>query len=294
MIKAIVCDMDGTLLNSENRIEPKTKEKLLQMQREGTILVLASGRSYQRLLPDALKLEMDKFGGCIIGVNGSTIYDCREKVRERIGIMDKDAMAAIIDFFRLFEVEIQFNQDESICTYLPDSIYEIKRNIRGEMRLPDDYPWTGGMYSWLCDTRDGYPTQIMTRDLKKIPDSCNKMSIVQETQYMQFIRSFLPNASIWDQFEFVFSDPRKLEITKKGISKGKTLDCLLEERGISQDELVVFGDSENDISMFKNKKYAVAMGNALPIAKAAATHVTAGNNEEGIYQFLVELEAGQV
>ena len=48
-IKAIVCDMDGTLLTADHGISPKTQELLLSLQQKGITLVLASGRSYLRL-----------------------------------------------------------------------------------------------------------------------------------------------------------------------------------------------------------------------------------------------------
>jgi len=51
MVKAIIMDMDGTLLDANNTILPETKQKLLDLQKQGVRLILASGRSYTRLLP---------------------------------------------------------------------------------------------------------------------------------------------------------------------------------------------------------------------------------------------------
>ena len=59
MLDAIVMDMDGTLLDPNNKILPETKEALIACQKQGTKLVLASGRSYTRLLSYAKELEMD-------------------------------------------------------------------------------------------------------------------------------------------------------------------------------------------------------------------------------------------
>lgn len=290
-IKAIVCDMDGTLLNSEGSIDSSTSEKLIDLQHNGVKLILASGRSYIRLLPDALSLQMEHYGGRLIDVNGSSIYNVQTEQRQRIGIMNQDIINDLNAFFQLFDVEIQYSQDATIYTYLTDSIYDIKRNIRGEMRLPDDYPWTGGMHSWLCDTRDGYPVQIMVRDIRETPTFCNKISIVQEPAYMNFVRDILPNNPIWHRYEYVFSDERKLEITNKGITKGNALNILLENLDLQQNEIAVFGDSENDISMFEAKEYSFAMENALPIAKEKARFTTSSNNDSGIYHTIQRLEA---
>ncbi|WP_373470927.1 Cof-type HAD-IIB family hydrolase [Carnobacterium alterfunditum] len=289
-IKAIVCDMDGTLLTSDHTIAPKTFSKLMELQNKGVQLILASGRSYIRLLPDALKLQMDKHAGLMIDVNGTSIYHVETAKRDRIGLLEGSFITELNQFFSLFTVELQYSQDDTIYTYLPDEIYTIKQNIRGEMRLPDDYPWMGGMYGWLCDTRDGYPNQHMIRSLANTPTSCNKISVVQEPAYMSFVRDTLKNHPIYEQYEYVFSDERKMEITNKAITKGNALDRIMAKQNIQHDEMVVFGDSENDISMFKNKKYSVAMGNALASAKQQANYTTDSHNHEGVYHMLVRLE----
>lgn len=289
-IKAIVCDMDGTLLNSNGEIDSQTAAKLITLQLNGIKLILASGRSYLRLLPDALKLEMDKYDGMIIDVNGTSIYDVHTKERNRLGILDNQAIKKLNDHFSPFNVEIQYSQDDTIYTYLTEKIYNLKKNIRGEMKLPPDYPWMGGMYSWLCDTRDGYPNQHMIRDISLSPEYCNKMSIVQDPHYMAFIKETLTDHPIYDNFEYVFSDERKMEITYKNITKGNALDGLLQRLGISNDEVVVFGDSENDISMFHGKKFSVAMRNALPSAQQNSNFVTDTNDNFGVYNMLTQLE----
>lgn len=289
-IKAIVCDMDGTLLTADHQIPPMTLKKLIELQEKGIKLILASGRSYKRLLPDALKLKMDQYNGILIDVNGTSIYYVKNSERKRISILDRVNIKEINEHFSRFNVELQYSQDDTIYTYLPDPIYQLKVNIRGEMKLPDDYPWTGGMYSWLSDTRDGYPNQFLIRDLNDAPEYCNKMSIVQEPIYIDFVYQSLVNDPIFEKYEFVFSDERKIEVTRKGTTKGKALDLILEEYHIGPDEVLIFGDSENDISMFEGKKYTVAMKDALPKAKSHANYITDSNNNEGVYKMIIKLE----
>ena len=89
------------------------------------------------------------------------------------------------------------------------------------MRLPDDYPWASGMYGWLCDMRDGYPEQKLILDLKEAPTSCNKISISQDPHFMEAVTQSLPHLGLHDDYELVFSDERKLEITKKASIKAK-------------------------------------------------------------------------
>lgn len=289
-IKMIVCDMDGTLLNSENEIMPKTKEKLIELQAKGIRLVLASGRSYKRLLTYATELKMDEYNGLLIDVNGTSFYDMTTNQRYRIASLEKEDIKIINEFFSKFNVELQYSQDDGVCTYLTDSIYDIKRKIRSEMKLSQDYPWMSGMHSWFADFRDGYPNMTLIHDLKDAPDTCNKMSVAQEPDYIEFVKEVVTKSDISKQYEFVASDYRKLEVTKKGVNKGNALNQLMDHLSIKNNEVIVFGDSENDISMFIDKPYCVAMSNSLITTKEKANYLTGGHNEEGIYHLLDKFE----
>ena len=58
MIKMIVMDMDGTLLNNESKLTPYTIETLVEAQNKGIRLVLSSGRSHITLRDFAAPLTM--------------------------------------------------------------------------------------------------------------------------------------------------------------------------------------------------------------------------------------------
>ena len=70
MLDAIVMDMDGTLLDPNNKILPETKTALIACQKQGTKLVLASGRSYTRLLPYAKEVVLDVYVCYFLDVDG--------------------------------------------------------------------------------------------------------------------------------------------------------------------------------------------------------------------------------
>ena len=80
--------------------------------------------------------------------------------------------------------------------------------------------------------------------------------------------------------------PNWLEILPAGISKGTALKHIMAETGISKDEVLAFGDGENDIDMIQTAGYGIAMGNAFPNVRDAAFAVTASNNQDGIAKAL--------
>ena len=67
-----------------------------------------------------------------------------------------------------------------------------------------------------------------------------------------------------------------------GIDKGRLVELLAERLGgVPRDEILVLGDMENDLEMFRKAGFAVAMGNASEAVKQAANAVTLSNDEDG-------------
>jgi hypothetical protein len=66
-----------------------------------------------------------------------------------------------------------------------------------------------------------------------------------------------------------------------GIDKGRLIRLLAERLGIPPDEIMVLGDMENDLEMFRVAGFSVAMGNAADAVKQVASAVTLSNEQDG-------------
>ncbi|HWO00854.1 MAG TPA: HAD hydrolase family protein, partial [Blastocatellia bacterium] len=77
------------------------------------------------------------------------------------------------------------------------------------------------------------------------------------------------------------SKPRFLDVTAYGMHKGSVVIRLAKIFGVSTDQIAVIGDGLNDIEMFKQAGISIAMGQAVEEVLAAATYVTASNDDEG-------------
>ena len=73
-----------------------------------------------------------------------------------------------------------------------------------------------------------------------------------------------------------------MEIMPKGVNKGKALETICDMNDFSMENVLAFGDSQNDISMLEKAGIGVAMGNALKEVKEMADLVTLDNNSNGI------------
>jgi Cof subfamily protein (haloacid dehalogenase superfamily) len=80
-----------------------------------------------------------------------------------------------------------------------------------------------------------------------------------------------------------------LEVMDKNVSKGKGLAFVMERLSLKAEEVIAFGDEENDIPMFEAAGFSAAPSNAKESVKAAADLIIASNAEDGVAAYLEEL-----
>lgn len=281
-------DMDGTLLNSENKISPATKEKLIELEKKGVRLILASGRSYTRLLPYAKELEMEKYNGMLIEVDGIAWYDLSLGKRHVLKKMKPEEIYSIFQYLMNLECETMACFDDGLFDFFPQTLRPLKEKIRQEQHLPIDFPWTAGPWGWLADMRDGYPNIKYIHKADEITLPINKLQIMQDEEPLIEIYNDL-KATYGNKFEIFRTTPRQLEVLPYGFSKGKTLLYLMNLNEWKEDEVVAFGDGENDVSMFEIVTHSFAMDNAKEFVKEKAAQTTLSNNEDGIVHAIQSL-----
>lgn len=280
MIKWIVTDMDGTLLNSKDKISDRNKAILMACQKKGIKLILASGRSQYRLYPYAKELDMKKYDGYFIEVNGMAYRRLVNNERVLFQRLNHEQIHEIYNELKKYQGEIQCYLDDTIYMSMSPWVFEQKKKEREALKLDDDFPWTGGAWSWLGDTRNGYPYIHMIYSADQLPMELNKITFMREPEYVTSIMDEL--CAKFPQYELVRPVPRAIEFSPKGITKGKCLELLMKNEKIDHDEVLVIGDGENDIDMFSKVKYSVAMGNAEAYVKAKAFDITLSNDEDGV------------
>lgn len=280
----IILDIDGTLLNSDGVITDLTKTILLKLQSIGHKLVLASGRSFYRLQKIASDLDMAKYGGYFVEINGNCLYDVANNKRIRLFNLDNNQLCYICSNVPN-DIELTFNGDCQLFHIIPDDIFKLKMLIRKEMKLPSDYPWSSGAYSWFSDLSDGYFTSKVIHDLSEIDCVVNKMTLSQEENY---INDFYPclREKFQDKFQVALISKRQIEITHLAANKGLGLKRLIELFDLGQYKTIAFGDSGNDLSLVGIVDVFVAMGNCLDIVRNKADFVTDSHDNDGIYKFL--------
>ena len=257
--KMIVLDLDGTLTNRDKVITPRTREALMEVQRRGVKVVLASGRPTYGVMPLAKELELDRFGSYILSFNGGMITDCRTK---QVMYEKKLPVEANREIIRLAKEErvtsILTYQDEWILTSNRDCPYgQLESQINHlELRQIDD-----------METYVDFP----------VP----KFLMTDDGDYLAMVEARV-KAALGRDFSVYRSEPFFLEILPKGIDKAQSLAQLLSLLGLKREEMIACGDGYNDLSMIEFAGLGVAMENAVLPVRKAADYVTLSNNDDGV------------
>lgn len=83
--------------------------------------------------------------------------------------------------------------------------------------------------------------------------------------------------------------PDWFDIMPQGVSKAAGLDVLLDALDVSLDEVIVFGDAENDLEILRKVPHSVAVANATPEVAATARHHVGACADEGVADALMEV-----
>ncbi len=104
------------------------------------------------------------------------------------------------------------------------------------------------------------------------------------------IRAFL-ESRFGEEITVVYPGDDFVDVHKKGIDKASALSFLAERRGIRPEEIMAFGNTENDVPMLRYAGVSYAVANADGVAKEAAGHICASNEEDGVAKVIEELVA---
>ena len=131
----IVLDLDGTLTNRDKVITPRTKAALMEAQRRGKKVVLASGRPTPGVLPLAEELEMKNYGGYILSFNGGMIMNCATGEVVFSQLLPQEANRRIIELAEEHRVDFLTYEDDHIVTNNKENEYGQKESWITHMPL---------------------------------------------------------------------------------------------------------------------------------------------------------------
>lgn len=256
----LAMDMDGTVLNSQKVITPRTQQAIRAAIRSGKEVLFASGRGpseMRRYLADFPEMRY------AIGLSGAMVVDLHSGER----------LASVALSHQLAEEIIAFSKtvDAMLSVFVGEEVY-VEKKRRGNMAhfgcdcfaaLYDDCA------VWIDDVAD---LLALGESFYKINFYCHSEEV------WQCVAEKLRQLPV----SFARGIPGNFEISPKGVDKGKGLEMLCRAIGIPMEAAIAVGDEGNDLAMIRTAGLGVAMSNGSDAVKAAAKLITADCDHDGV------------
>jgi Cof subfamily protein (haloacid dehalogenase superfamily) len=273
--KAIITDIDGTLLNAERELSPLTLEVLTEAGK-GLPLILASSR-----MPAAMRHLQAQLGVLhhpLICYNGGYVIDFPEDGSEAPRVLHStfiplDACKAI---HRLAE-----GTDVHVSLYHADEWY-----------VPAQDQWAAreANNTKVQPTLADFEEVFADWDNRQI--GAHKVMCMGSEEGIDRIAAHIAE-SFPDSLVGYRSKPTYLEIAHKSISKRTALELLLAEKyPFALHDIIAFGDNFNDMEMLEAVGLGVAVGNAKEEVKAIANQIAEPGKEDGVAKTVKRLLGG--
>nr|WP_236634700.1 Cof-type HAD-IIB family hydrolase [Alteribacter lacisalsi] len=251
--KVVFLDIDGTILNHNNRIPNKTREAVSLLRAEGINVAIATGRA-PFMFNDILKeLDIDSFisfNGSYVMYKGEVIFDSPLS-QEHLLTLEEDAWNNDHPMVFLDHLTGRANHRS----------HEFISRSMGSLNMP-------------------HPPHD--------PDFHKERNIYQALLFCESSHE----KHYYDHhlgFDYVRWHEKAIDVLPPGGSKAKGIEAMLEKLGIRPENTFAFGDGLNDVEMLKFVGTGIAMGNAVEEAKQAADMETKHVDDDGLYHGLLEL-----
>lgn len=255
--KLFALDIDGTLVGSDHKILPETREVLVAAQKKGLKVVLASGRPTPGMMALSQALELEKHGGFVLSYNGGRITNMQtgEVVHEQF--LTPSEAHEVYDLAKSLGVNMMAYDGNDILTVDHDEYIQLESDIN---EMP------------LKEIKD-FKAAVVNNTIKTLTTGGPERIAEVEQVYLE---------KFGDRFSICRSMPFFLEVMPQGINKAASLGKLLDSLGLTREDLAACGDGFNDIEMIRFAGLGVAMDNAVEEVKAVANYVTKSNDDNGI------------
>ena len=280
MIKLIVSDLDGTLLQENHLMNQETIDEIKKQMARGVDFMVATGRDYPGVTPIFENTGIDPE---LILLNGAQYRDHGGVIKDNIRL-SASQIKAVGEIFARFHVVWNvytadgiaslFNEEENLDAFMetawldgfctPDTSKETYRDFYVGLKVYSTID------ELLAHEPDILKMEVHDGDREKIHQLQEALMQVED-------------------IAIAISKPINIEVTHADAQKGIMLMKAIEKQGLCSDEVMVIGDSANDLSMLTRFKYSFAVANGAQAAIEAANYLTADNTDFGVVKAIRQL-----
>lgn len=271
-VKAVFFDIDGTLVNDRKSVLKSTKEAIKIVKDQGVLVGVATGRGpfFVKDLMNDLDLDF------AVTYNGQYIFN-KERVLFASPI-DKRSLRQVIAYAKKNRKEIAMGMRQDV----------VGSRIMSFGLSPLSQLVSRFVPKFLTRTVSHSFNRMVSKALPQKEDDL--LDLINQPIY-QVLMLMTPEesnqaASEFEYLKFTRSNPFAADIINQGNSKLEGIRRVGKEYGFDLNQVMAFGDSDNDLEMLAGVGMSVAMGNGSSSVKEVAKHITTSNQEDGIHKAL--------
>ena len=262
--RLLICDMDGTLLDSSGKVSRENKEALYRFVEGGGLFTVATGRMEKSVMQYLPELPVNVPA---IVYNGAAIYDFKADNLLWQSNLDPRVVEPVRQVVEKFpEIGIEF--------YHGGRTYFSMQNE----------------YTHAHMIRENFKPIIT--EMENIPQPWFKIILAWEPKKLPAVEEFLK--SFDEPFRQVYSEPQFLELLNRNTSKGDALKVLTRMLGLSSCCVVAMGDNLNDVELLQEAGIGIAVENAHGVLKAAADLCCSHHNSNAVSEVIEWIERGKI
>lgn len=274
MSKILLIDIDGTLVDYDNRLPASAVDAIRQARARGHKVYLCSGRSKAENKQEIWDIGIDGY----IGGNGSYVESDGQVVMHQL--ITADQARRIVDWLDARGLEFYLESNNGL--FASRTFKDVVVAVTAEYRRRKGQPARTDI-----SHQEAFPGMIWDGELYR--DDLNKISYV-----LHSYQDFLDAQEAFPEMQHgtwggagetaLFGD-----MGVKNITKAHAVEVLLNHLGAKQEDTIAFGDAKIDIPMFECCAQSCCMGSGGDEAKAAADFVTDDVDKDGLYKAFVHL-----
>jgi Cof subfamily protein (haloacid dehalogenase superfamily) len=281
-VKVAAFDMDGTLLNGDSKMTELTKEACRKLQASGCKLVLSTGRTF---LSAQIPIDRFPFDGYVCS-NGATVLEA-DGTLVKSTLLPREMILDVLHKLRKEPIYYELHDTASNRWMVREDRERI------ESLLAEDTSVEGlslRRFSFYKLARVVELEDLLNQIASDQADMVKIFVWHREPSKLEQVRGLFEP---WTHVATVTSSGHhNVEIIPKGVSKWEGLRYFCDKWGVAPEQVVAFGDADNDREILSRVGFPVAMDNASPAIKQLARFVAKHHNEDGVAKFILEQMLG--
>ena len=275
-IRLIASDMDGTLLDPYTNISQANIDAIHRLSDYGVEFLICSGRDFH----DAKGMIESCGISCgYICLSGAVIYDQNGTQMANLPLNSQN-LKDISHVFGEFgaPMDILTSRGRYSTADPEKKLLEFYGFLNGRAPFQGEIP-----DEIQAAARERMDSMTFIRDLSEIPAPTDIYKICGNDLDCDLVIRMKQAFGDYPDLAAASSFPNNIELTNTAAQKGSALKNYAAAKGISLEDVMVLGDSDNDISMFTPEfGWTVAMANSMDCIRERAKYITKSNAEDGV------------